>query len=135
MILISADKIFVLGSRRSFVLLTSYFLTGLGSSGVAVAAGVMIANSCYDLKLDTQQILQQCLKIEKHPDNFTPTIVGGFTACMTSEHDDKIVYNKIPVNSKVIIALLMSRTDFFGLKLFSEEIWPKMFRRGLTSYL
>jgi homoserine kinase len=110
-------------------------LVGLGSSGVAVAAGVMIANSCYDLKLTTQQILQQCLRIEKHPDNFTPTIVGGFTACMTSEKDDKIVYNKIPVNSKVILALFSHRVlEKFGLHFFSEEIWPKTILKRSNEY-
>ena len=91
----------------------------------------MIANGCYRLALTTQQILQQCLKIEKHPDNFTPTIVGGFTACMTSEHDDIIVYNKIPVNNKVTCTELSSRTGsvvLLGLKFFfSKEFLPKCF--------
>ncbi|KAJ3073199.1 hypothetical protein HDU98_002018 [Podochytrium sp. JEL0797] len=53
---------------------------GLGSSGSAVVAGVLLANESLSLNMDTQRILDYCLQIEGHPDNITASILGGFVA-------------------------------------------------------
>ncbi|KAJ3031600.1 UNVERIFIED_CONTAM: hypothetical protein HDU68_002203 [Siphonaria sp. JEL0065] len=53
---------------------------GLGSSGTAVVAGVVLANEALNLGMDTQRILDYCLQIEGHPDNITASILGGFVA-------------------------------------------------------
>ncbi|KAI8622778.1 ribosomal protein S5 domain 2-type protein [Chytriomyces sp. MP71] len=61
---------------------------GLGSSGSAVVAGVVLANEACDLGMDTQRILDYCLKIEGHPDNITASILGGFVASYNREVSD-----------------------------------------------
>ncbi|KAG7703635.1 hypothetical protein KL949_004711 [Ogataea haglerorum] len=52
---------------------------GLGSSGAAVVAGVMLANEVGKLGFSKQRCLDYCLMIERHPDNITAAMIGGFT--------------------------------------------------------
>ncbi|AMD22176.1 HGL164Cp [Eremothecium sinecaudum] len=51
---------------------------GLGSSGAAVVAGVMLANEVSQLGFSKQRMLDYCLMIERHPDNITAAMMGGF---------------------------------------------------------
>lgn len=51
---------------------------GLGSSGAAVVAGVMLANEIGQLGFSKQRMLDYCLMIERHPDNITAAMMGGF---------------------------------------------------------
>jgi len=51
---------------------------GLGSSGAAVVAGVMLGNEVGQLGFSKQRMLDYCLMIERHPDNITAAMMGGF---------------------------------------------------------
>ncbi|KAI8920866.1 ribosomal protein S5 domain 2-type protein [Powellomyces hirtus] len=51
---------------------------GLGSSGSAVVAGVILANEACGLGLSKERMLDYCLLIEGHPDNVTASLLGGF---------------------------------------------------------
>ncbi|KAJ1868762.1 Trihydroxynaphthalene reductase [Coemansia sp. RSA 486] len=53
---------------------------GLGSSGAAVVAGVILADAVGSLGLTQQRMLDYCLMIEHHPDNVAAALVGGFVA-------------------------------------------------------
>ncbi|KND04793.1 homoserine kinase [Spizellomyces punctatus DAOM BR117] len=53
---------------------------GLGSSGAAVVAGVILANQACQLGLSKDRMLDFCLVIEGHPDNITASLIGGFCA-------------------------------------------------------
>ncbi|KAJ2822120.1 Trihydroxynaphthalene reductase, partial [Coemansia erecta] len=53
---------------------------GLGSSGAAVVAGVLLADCVGALRLTQQRMLDYCLMIEHHPDNVAAALVGGFVA-------------------------------------------------------
>ncbi|KAL8796002.1 MAG: hypothetical protein Q9195_001578 [Heterodermia aff. obscurata] len=60
---------------------------GLGSSGAAVVAGAMLANEIGGLKLPKDRILDFCLMVERHPDNITAALYGGFVGACLSELD------------------------------------------------
>ena len=60
---------------------------GLGSSGAAVVAGAMLANEVGRLKLTKERILDFCLMVERHPDNITAALYGGFVGACLSELD------------------------------------------------
>ncbi len=60
---------------------------GLGSSGTAVVAGVLLANRLGRLNLDQRQILAYCNQIEGHPDNASASVCGGVIACCSYEED------------------------------------------------
>ncbi|CCD24495.1 homoserine kinase NDAI_0D01810 [Naumovozyma dairenensis CBS 421] len=51
---------------------------GLGSSGAAVVGGVVLANEVGKLGFTRQRMLDFCLMIERHPDNITAAMMGGF---------------------------------------------------------
>lgn len=51
---------------------------GLGSSGSAIVAGVLLANEVGDFGFSKNRCLDYCLMIERHPDNITATMMGGF---------------------------------------------------------
>ena len=51
---------------------------GLGSSGAAVVAGVVLGNEVGKLGLTKARMLDYCLMIERHPDNVAAALYGGF---------------------------------------------------------
>jgi homoserine kinase len=61
------------------------FGRGLGSSGAAVIAGVLLGNVLGDLKLSTSRLLDFALMVERHPDNVTAALVGGFVGSYLRE--------------------------------------------------
>lgn len=63
------------------------FGRGLGSSGAAVIAGVLLGNALGNLKLTTERMLDYALMIERHPDNVTAALVGGFIGSYLRELD------------------------------------------------
>ena len=65
------------------------FGRGLGSSGAAVIAGVLLANSLGKLDLPTERLLDFALMVERHPDNVTAALVGGFVGSYLRELDEK----------------------------------------------
>ena len=64
---------------------------GLGSSGAAVVAGIMLGNEVGKLGLSKARILDYCLMIERHPDNVAAAIFGGFVATYLSELDSEML--------------------------------------------
>ena len=53
---------------------------GLGSSGAATVAGVLLGNEIGNLGLSREQCLDYSLMVERHPDNITASMMGGFRA-------------------------------------------------------
>ncbi|WP_341717383.1 homoserine kinase [Micromonospora sp. FIMYZ51] len=59
---------------------------GLGSSSAAIVAGVLLARSLVTdgvQRLDEQDALRLAARIEGHPDNVAPCLLGGFTVAWT----------------------------------------------------
>jgi len=64
------------------------FGRGLGSSGAAVIAGVLLGDALGELSLSPTRILDFALMVERHPDNVTAALVGGFVGCYLRELDE-----------------------------------------------
>ena len=60
---------------------------GLGSSGAAVVAGVMLGNVVGNFNLAKERILDYVLMIERHPDNVAAALYGGFVGTFLRELD------------------------------------------------
>ena len=60
---------------------------GLGSSGAAVVAGVMLGSEVGNLGLTKARMLDYCLMIERHPDNVAAALYGGFVGTYLNELD------------------------------------------------
>ncbi|KAF6766457.1 homoserine kinase [Ephemerocybe angulata] len=65
------------------------FGRGLGSSGAAVIAGVLLGNALGDLNLPIERLLDFALMVERHPDNVTAALVGGFVGSYLKELDEE----------------------------------------------
>lgn len=72
---------------------------GLGSSGAAVVAGVMLGNEVGKLGLSKDRMLDFCLMIERHPDNVAAALYGGFVGTFLSDLDPEDMARKeIPLS-------------------------------------
>ena len=60
---------------------------GLGSSGAAVVAGLVLGNELGKLHLSKARILDYCLMVERHPDNVSAALYGGFVGTYLNELD------------------------------------------------
>ncbi|KAG9101201.1 hypothetical protein FS749_009366 [Ceratobasidium sp. UAMH 11750] len=63
------------------------FGRGLGSSGAAVVAGVLLGNALGSLNLSQERLLDFALMVERHPDNVAAALVGGFIGSYLRELD------------------------------------------------
>lgn len=61
------------------------FGRGLGSSGAAVIAGVLLGDLLGDLHLPKERLLDFALMVERHPDNVTAALIGGFVGSYLRE--------------------------------------------------
>ncbi|KAI9870481.1 MAG: Trihydroxynaphthalene reductase [Pleopsidium flavum] len=72
---------------------------GLGSSGAAVVAGVILGNEVCNLGLSKARILDYCLMIERHPDNVAAALYGGFVGTYLNELDPtEMARKEIPLS-------------------------------------
>lgn len=94
---------------------------GLGSSGTAVVAGVMLANIACRLNLSKERLLDYCILIEGHPDNVAASLLGGFVASYLTDNannlpelkwgiENKINQEEIPVNTSNFIKMPWSKS-------------------------
>lgn len=63
------------------------FGRGLGSSGAAVVAGVLLGNELGGFGLTKSRMLDFALMVERHPDNVTAALIGGFVGSYLRELD------------------------------------------------
>lgn len=68
---------------------------GLGSSSACIVAGLLGANRFLGAPLNTQDLINLAAKMEGHPDNTTPALMGGL---VTSAMDGGRIYSvSVPV--------------------------------------
>ena len=60
---------------------------GLGSSGAAVVAGVLLGNVVGNLNLPRPRLLDFSLMVERHPDNVAAALYGGFVGTYLNDLD------------------------------------------------
>ncbi len=78
---------------------------GLGSSGAASLGGLLAANALLKLNLDRSQLLDIACKLEGHPDNVTPSLLGG---CTVSALDNgHVVVLHVPIADDLVCALCL----------------------------
>lgn len=78
---------------------------GLGSSAAATVGGLIAANTLCDNALSTQHLLRLATKLEGHPDNVAPALLGGLVIVVQDEGE--LVYDRIPVPADLDAALFV----------------------------
>lgn len=75
---------------------------GLGSSSACIVAGLVGANSLLNNPLSKDDLVNLAARLEGHPDNSTPAILGGL---VTAVFDGNRVYSaKVPVSGRLKFA-------------------------------
>ena len=98
---------------------------GLGSSSSAIVAGIELANQLGNLNLTPQQKVEWATKIEGHPDNVAPAILGGLVVATYDEESQEVDYLQKEIHSDIQgIALI---PDFELSTKASRQVLPSEF--------
>ncbi len=103
---------------------------GLGSSSACIVAGLMGANRLLGNPFDKHDIVNLANKLEGHPDNTTPAILGGLVA---SAVENRRVYSvSVPVAPKISFAVFIPP---FELKTeVARAVLPEQVSRANAVY-
>ncbi len=76
---------------------------GLGSSAAAVVGGLVAANALSGSRLSTGELLKLAAKMEGHPDNVAPALLGGLTIAV-QEGPEVIALKLEPPAGLIVLA-------------------------------
>jgi homoserine kinase len=82
---------------------------GLGSSSAALVAGAALGAAFIGTHFGKDAVLQVCAKLEGHPDNVAPAVLGGFTASVMQ--GDKPISISLPVPNGWRVLVAVPRTE------------------------
>ena len=98
---------------------------GLGSSSSAIVAGIELANQLGSLNLTSKQKVDWATKVEGHPDNVAPAILGGLVVATYDEESQEVDYLQKGIQSTIQgIALI---PDFELSTKASRQVLPSEF--------
>ena len=98
---------------------------GLGSSSSAIVAGIELANQLGNLNLTPQQKVEWATKLEGHPDNVAPAILGGLVVATYDAKSQEVDYLQKEIKSDIQgIALI---PDFELSTKASRQVLPSEF--------
>jgi homoserine kinase len=78
---------------------------GLGSSSAALVAGAALAAEFIGNGFGRLQVLKVCAKLEGHPDNVAPAVLGGFTASVMRDDEPISVSLPVPESWRILVAV------------------------------
>jgi len=98
---------------------------GLGSSAAAIVGGLVAANHLLSRAVDLKTLLSLAVKIEGHPDNVTPALLGGFRVMVQSEGRLYNLKVSVPDSLKAVLFI----PDFLMPTEESRKLLPKELSR------
>lgn len=94
---------------------------GLGSSAACISGGIYAANLLCGGKLSEEEMIFLAAKMEGHPDNSTPAMIGGLVFAVLE--DKKVHYIKFVVPNRLKFAVFIP--DFQLSTEYARNILPK----------
>lgn len=94
---------------------------GLGSSAACISGGIYAANLLCGGKLSEEEMIFLAAKMEGHPDNSTPAMIGGLVFAVLEEN--KVNYIKFVVPNRLKFAVFIP--DFQLSTEYARNILPK----------
>jgi len=94
---------------------------GLGSSAAAIVGGIMVGNQLTGKHLSQQELLKLAAKMEGHPDNVAPALLGGLViSCLDGE---EVVYLRLepPKELQGVVAI----PEFYLSTEKARQVLPK----------
>ncbi|WP_026883816.1 homoserine kinase [Clostridium akagii] len=99
---------------------------GLGSSATCIAAGINAANYFMNKIMTEQEIINLATKIEGHPDNVVPALIGGFNISLVENNN--VVYSKINLPEDLLFVALIP--NFQMSTESSRKILPENYSKS-----
>lgn len=99
---------------------------GLGSSATAIVAGLVGANVLAGSPLTQQEVMQQAIAMEGHPDNVVPALLGGCRLAATTLNGDWEIC-EIPWHSD--IAAVVAIPNFELSTAEARRVLPESYSR------
>ncbi len=78
---------------------------GLGSSSSAIIGGLVAANAIMGAPFDRHALLEMAIKIEGHPDNVTPALIGGMTLSYKAGDTHRYLGLPCPSDLRIVLAI------------------------------
>ncbi|GHS89065.1 homoserine kinase [Campylobacterota bacterium] len=72
---------------------------GLGSSSAVIVSALLAARVMADLPIDKNEILNEALIYEPHPDNITPAAFGGF--CVSAVENERVFFARAELDANL----------------------------------
>jgi homoserine kinase len=94
---------------------------GLGSSSAAIVAGILLAHALVDETPVKAKALELAARLEGHPDNVAPCLLGGFTIAWTG--DDGAHAVRLPTDERVQPVVYVPQTR--GLTAHARAALPE----------
>lgn len=95
---------------------------GLGSSASAIVAGVVLANDVLALGLSQREVIDIAARIDGHPDNVAPSVMGGAVLCVHTSHDS---YDVAPLPIHPSIRFVFAIPDFEFRTSVARAVLPQ----------
>ncbi|MCI7484903.1 MAG: homoserine kinase [Helicobacter sp.] len=102
---------------------------GLGSSSAIIVSAIYAAFLYMGKSCDKKSILNLAIEYEKHPDNITPAIFGGFNVALLEHTDNNTKQNVINIHKEIpqdISAVVVIPNKSISTKL-SRKSLPKTY--------
>lgn len=100
---------------------------GLGSSSAAIVAGLVGINAMMGSPLGKEELLSLACRLEGHPDNIAPALLGGLVVSVTLDGSRVLAHSiKPPQGLDMVLAI----PDFHVATRRAREILPRSFPLG-----
>lgn len=103
---------------------------GLGASGAACLAGLLIGNALLDEPLDRAELLQRAYEIEGHPDNVTPSLLGGCT--LSASDNGSLTTLPVPFPDDLVVALCIPNARMPTAE--ARELMPQQYPQSAAVF-
>lgn len=94
---------------------------GLGSSAAAIVGALMAADYFFESRLPREDLLELAYRMEGHPDNVAPALLGGCT--VTVREGQRLVQAAVPLPPGLVAVLFVP--DFALATAESRSILPR----------
>jgi homoserine kinase len=81
---------------------------GLGSSAASIVAGLALANEWLGGRVPPGTLLDEAIRLEGHPDNVSPSLLGGFVLC-APRRDGGVTPVPLPAPRGIALTLVIPR--------------------------
>lgn len=104
---------------------------GMGSSASCVVAGVLAANALLpeQSRLDDDQVLRLCARLEGHPDNVAPSLYGGLTVSWGEPGQ----WRSAKVNVHPDVIAVVAIPDYEVSTAMARSLLPQQVPHGVAS--